>query len=62
MESPLYVGTHADLGGGAGKELLLGKMWQGITELEEEDRDLPWYGRRSIYTESVNGDNFEPGH
>ncbi|XP_059150416.1 arrestin domain-containing protein 1-like [Physella acuta] len=61
METPLYVGTHADLGGVAGKELLLGKMWQGIAELEEE-RDLPWYGRRSIYTESVNGDNFDPGH
>ncbi|KAK0064254.1 arrestin domain-containing protein 1 [Biomphalaria pfeifferi] len=62
LETPLYVGTHSSLTGNQGKDLLLGKMWQGMDTLEEErsrKSELPWYGGRSMYTESVNGDIFD---
>ncbi|KAH9494689.1 hypothetical protein Btru_020236 [Bulinus truncatus] len=63
LETPLYVGTHSSAFGHHGKDLLLGKMWQGIDSLEDnkgtQRGELPWYGGRSMYTESVNGDYFD---
>ncbi|CAL1532967.1 unnamed protein product [Lymnaea stagnalis] len=61
LETPLFVGIHSTNLGSQGKDLLLGKMWQGMSATEDEPitKEAPWYGGKSIYTESVNGDFFD---
>ncbi|CAG5121223.1 unnamed protein product [Candidula unifasciata] len=61
LETPLFVGKHSPQFGPAGRDLMLGKMWQGLGAPDDDpsSKDLPWYGGKSIYTESVNGDFFD---
>ncbi|BFZ08115.1 hypothetical protein BsWGS_11154 [Bradybaena similaris] len=60
LETPLYVGKHSPQFGPDGRDLLLGKMWQGLGGPEDgSSKDMPWYAGKSIYTESVNGDFFD---
>ncbi|XP_012939062.1 uncharacterized protein LOC106012020 [Aplysia californica] len=44
VETPLYIGHHPDEMVEDGKDLLLGRMWQGITSLPQESprQEFPW--------------------
>uniref|UniRef100_A0A0B7A003 Arrestin C-terminal-like domain-containing protein n=1 Tax=Arion vulgaris TaxID=1028688 RepID=A0A0B7A003_9EUPU len=60
VETPLFVGRHSPQFGPNGRDMM-GKMWSGFSTADDDpsSRDLPWYGGKSTYTESVNGDIFD---